>query len=158
MKNKIREFNGLYKSAIEHIEQVQCTLRKHCIEHVLLFLNKHHIKIDNKPELIQYPIPIVICKLAGTQAKIGMDIATDSEYIGFVKFSLKKEEFETFDFWALKHFKFEIYGEHYCKEIINLDDLNETRNCAISPNENFVYIKIKIATLEQVKNIIDSNR
>lgn len=44
MKNKIREFNDLYKSAIEHIEQVQCTLRKHCIEHVLLFLNKHHIK------------------------------------------------------------------------------------------------------------------
>lgn len=85
-----------------------------------------------------------------------MDIATDSEYIGFVKFSLKKEELETFDFWALKHFKFEIYGEHYCKEIINLDDLNEIRNCAISPNENFVYIKIKIATLEQVNNIIDN--
>ena len=156
MKNKIAEFNNLYKPAIEHIKQVQWTLRKYCIEHALSFINEHHIKIDNKPELIQYPIPTVICKLVGIQTKIGMDIAVDSSYIGFVKFTLKKEEFETFDFEALKPFRFEIYGEHYCKEIVDLNNLEEIKNYTISPKENFVYIKIRIETLEQVNNIIDN--
>ena len=156
MKNKIIEFNNLYESAIERIKQVQWNLRKYCINHVLTFINEHHIKIDNKPELIQCPIPAINCKLVGIQTKIGMDIATNSSYIGFIKFTLTKESFKTFNFQALKTFELEIYGEHYCKEIVDLKDLEEIRNCAISPNENFLYIKIRIATLEQVNNIIDN--
>ncbi|MGN1222807.1 MAG: CPCC family cysteine-rich protein [Christensenellales bacterium] len=34
--------------------------------------------------------------------------------------------------------------------------MEEIKNYAISPKENFVYIKIRIATLEQVNNIIDN--
>ena len=77
MKNKINEFNNLYKPALERAEEIRKNLGRHCIDHALVFFNNHHTRSDGIPELIHYPIPTIICELSGIQTKIGFDIATD---------------------------------------------------------------------------------
>jgi len=156
MKNKIDEFNNLYKQALERAEKIRHNLGRHCVDHALVFFNNHHIRIDNKPECVEYPIPSIICKLSSIQTKIGFDIATDKDYIGFIKFTFNKEQFLTFNFEAIKTFKFEVYGDLFCKEIVNLKGLKEVKTNVMNPRENFAYIKIKISVIEQIITIINN--
>lgn len=156
MKNKIVEFNNLYKPALERVEEIRHKLGRYCIDHALVFFNNHHIRINNELEHIKYPIPSIICKLRGIQTKIGFDISTDEDYIGFVKFTCNKEEFLTFNFDAIKTFKFEVYNNWFCEEVFNLDVLKQVKNYVINSNEQVFYIKIKISNIEQINSIIDS--
>ena len=156
MKNKIIEFNNLYKPALERIEEIRRNLGRYCIDHALVFFNKHHIRINNELERIQYPIPSIICKLRDIQTKIGFDIVTDDDYIGFVKFTFNKDKFLSFDFEAIKIFKFEVYNNWFCEEVVNLDVLEQVKNYVENSNEQVFYIKIKISNIEQINAIIHS--
>ena len=155
MKDKINELNNLYIPVLEKIEQVRECLGSHSIDHALVFLNNHHIKIDNEVECIKYPIPTIICKLNGIQTKIGLDLATDKDYIGFIKFTLSKEELLSFNFDALRSFRIEIYGFYYFQELVGFEDLEQIKQNAINSKELVLYIKTRISSITQIENIID---
>lgn len=155
MKDKIDELNNLYIPVLEKIEQVRKCLGSHRIDHALVFLNNHHIKIDNELECIQYPIPTIICKINGIQTKIGLDLATDKHYIGFIKFTLGKEELLSFNFDALRSFRIGIYGFYYYQELVDFEDLEKIKQNAINSQESVLYIKTRISSITQIENIID---
>ncbi len=104
---------------------------------------------------VKYPIPNIVCRLSGVKTTIGLDIVTNKNYIGFVRFVLDKNQFDTFKFHLLP-FKFEIYGSQYCKEINNLHDIEEIKTLATSSQENNIYVKIQICSLQQCFDIVDS--
>lgn len=87
---------------------------------------------------------------------IGFDIATNKDYIGFVKFTFNKEEFLNFNFDAIKTFKFEVYNNWFCEEVIILDVLEQVKNYVANSYEQVFYIKIKNSDIEQINTIIDS--
>lgn len=155
MKNKITELNNLYNPLLEEIEKVRRCLGSHRIDHALGFFNNHHITIDNKIECIQYPIPTILCKLDGIKTKIGLDLATDEHYIGFIKFTLTREKVSSFNFNALKTFRIGIYGFYYYEEIVNFEDLEQIKLNAINSKEPVLYIKIRISSITQIMDIID---
>lgn len=156
MKDKINEFNNLYKPALERIEEIRRNLGRYCIDHALVFFNKHHIRINNELERIQYPIPSIICKLRDIQTKIGFDIATNKNYIGFVKFTFNKEEFLTFNFEAIKTFKFEVYNNWFCEEVASQDVLKQVKNYVTKSNDRVFYIKIKISNIDEINTVINN--
>ena len=156
MKNKIIEFNNLYKPALERVEEIRHNLGRNRIDHALVFFNNHHIRINNELERIKYPIPSIACKLKGIQTKIGFDISTDEDYIGFVKFTFNKEEFLTFNFDVIKTFKFEVYNSWFCEEVVSLDVLEQVKNYVTKSNDRVYYIKIKISNIEEISTIINN--
>lgn len=156
MKNKITKLNHLYEPSLEKIEQIRKILFKKCIDHAILFSNDHHIKIENKIESVQYPIPNIICKLDGIKTKIGIDLATDKDYIGFVKFTLDKEQFNVFRFDAIKHFRFEVYGFYFYQYYNNVKNLNNLKTNVTNSTEPTLYIKIQVSTVEEIISIISN--
>ena len=156
MKDKINELNKLYQPSLEKIEQIRKILFKNCIDHAILFSNNHHIKIEDKIESVKYPIPNIICKLDGVKTKIGIDLATDLDYIGFVKFTLNKQQFKTFKFDAIKHFKFEVYGFYFCEYYENEKDLDNLKTNVANSTETTLNIKIKVSQIDEIITIINS--
>ncbi|MBO5394297.1 MAG: hypothetical protein J6A28_00105 [Clostridia bacterium] len=155
MKSKINELNNLYSSVLDNIEQVRRCMGSHHIDHALVFLNTHHIKLDNEIVRIQYPIPTILCKLNGIQTKIGLDLATNETYIGFIKFTLTKEDLLSFNFEALRSFRIGIYGFYYYQELVNFDDLEQIKLNASRSGESVLHIKTRISSIKQIENIID---
>lgn len=156
MKNKIAQLNDLYKPALDNINRIGKYLRSRNNDNALFFNNDHHIKIGKEIKSVQYPIPNIICKLGDIKTKIGMDIITSEDYIGFIKLIINKEQIQTFDFNKLKPLKFEIYGSYFCQEISNYKDLDKIESNIENPKENDIFIKIKVATLKEVETIISS--
>ena len=156
MKDKINEFNNLYKPALERIEEIRRNLGRYCIDNALVFFNKHHIRINNELERIQYPIPSIICKLRDIQTKIGFDIVTDDDYIGFVKFTFNKDKFLSFDFEAIKIFKFEVYNSWFCEEVASQDVLKQVKNYVTKSDDRVFYIKIKISNIDEINIVINN--
>lgn len=156
MKNKINELNKLYEPSIEKIEQIRKILLKNCIDHAILFSNNHHIKIEDEIESVKYPIPNIICQLDGIKTKIGIDLATDLDYIGFVKFTLKKEQFKIFKFDAIKHFKFEVYGFYFYQYYQNEKDLDNLKINVANSAETTLNVKIEVSNIDEIISIISS--
>lgn len=156
MEDKITELNNLYKPVIDSIKKLSQYLGSRCIGHALTFSNNHHIKIGNEVKSVQYPIPCIICELGNIKTKIGLDLATGKDYIGFVKFTISKEQFEMFDFNRIKPFKFEIYGFYFCEEVSSYEKIAELRTDIINSKETTIYVKIKVASLEDIISIIDN--
>lgn len=156
MKNKITELNNLYKPVLDNIEQLRRHLGSRCIEHALVFSNDHHIKIENEIESVQYPIPSIVCKLSGIKTKIGLDLAKSEDYIGFVKFTIYKEQFKLFNFDAIKFFKFEVYGFCFYEELSSYENINKLKTNIINSNEITLYIKIKVYSIEEIISIINN--
>ena len=156
MKNKINELNKLYEPALEKVEQIRKILFKNCIDHAILFSNNHHIKIEDKIESVKYPIPNIICKLDGIKTKIGIDLVTDLDYIGFVKFTLCKEQFITFKFSTIKQYKFEVYGFYFCQYYDNEKDLDNLKLNVANSTETTLNIKIKVSKIDEIITIINS--
>ncbi len=156
MKNKINELNELYEPSLEKIERIRKVLFKKCIDNAILFTNNHHIKIGDEIESVKYPIPNIICKLDGVKTKIGIDLATDLDYIGFVKFTLNKQQFKTFKFDAIKHFKFEVYGFYFCEYYDNIKDLDNLKTNVANSTETTLNIKIKVSKIDEIISIINS--
>ena len=154
MKNKITELNNLYAPSIEKIEQIRNFLLKNCIDHAILFSNNYHIRIEDKIESVQYPIPNIICKLGGAKTKIGIDLATDKDYIGFIKFTLSKEFLNSFDFDAIKNFKFEVYGFYFYQYYDCIKDFDKLKTNITNSTETTLYIKIKVSSIEEIISII----
>lgn len=155
MKNQIIELNNLYNPALKKIEEVRKILYKHCIDHAIHFSNNHHIRIENEIESVQYPIPNIICKLDNVKTKIGIDLATCIDYIGFIKFTLSKEQFNIFNFDIIKHFKFEVYGFYFYQYYNSVKDLNNLKNNIANSAETTLYIKIKVSSIEEIISIIN---
>lgn len=156
MKNIITKLNHLYQPSLEKIEQIRKILLKNGIDHAILFSNNHHIKIDDKIESVQYPIPNIVCKLDGIQTKIGIDLAENKNYIGFVKFSICKDQFNLFKFDAIKHLKFEVYGFNFYQYYSNVKDLNNLKTNITNSTETTLYIKIQVASIEEIISIINN--
>lgn len=155
MEDQIIQANNLYKPAIDNIIKIEKHLSSRNIDNGLFFNNDHHMKIGKEIKSVQYPIPNIICKLGDIKTKIGMDIVTSKDYIGFVKFTINKEQFQKFDFNKLKPFKFNIYGAYFCKEIYNYEDLEKIGADIQNPRESDMFIKIMVTTVKEVETIID---
>lgn len=156
MEDQIIQANNLYRPAIDNIDKIRECLSSRNIDNGLFFNNDHHMKIGKEIKSVQYPIPNIICKLGDVKTKIGMDIVSSKDYIGFVKFTINKEQCQNFDFNKLKPFKFNIYGAYFCKEISNYEDLEKIRSDIQNPRENDIFIKIIVTTVKEVETIIDN--
>ncbi len=155
MRDKIKQFNNLYNPALENIEKIMKYLRSYDIDHALFFDNDYHIKLNDEIISIQYPIPNIICKLDKVKTKIGLDIATSEDYIGFVKFTIKKDQISSFKFDKIKDHKFEIYGSYFCKEVQIGESIDTLKEDMMSPRESYIFIKIKVSSIQEILSIID---
>lgn len=156
MKDKITKLNNLYKPVLNNIEKLRQHLGSRCIEHALIFNNEHHIKIGNEIESVLYPIPNIICKLNDIKTKIALDLATSEDYIGFVKFTLRKAQFQLFNFSLIKSFKFEIYGFYFYEELSDYKNIDKLKTDMVNSKEKILYIKIKVSSIEEILSIINN--
>lgn len=155
MKDQIIQANNLYKPAIDNIIKIEKHLSSRNIDNGLFFNNDHHMKIGKEIKSVQYPIPNIICNFGDIKTKIGMDIVTSKDYIGFVKFTINKEQISSFKFDKIKNFKFEIYGSYFCKEVQIGESIENLKDDMTSSRESNVFIKIKVSSIQEIVSIID---
>lgn len=155
MRDKINQFNNSYNPVLENAEKIMMHLRSNDIDHALSFDNDYHIKLNEEIISIQYPIPNIICKLDELKTKIGLDIATNKDYIGFVKFTINKDQISSFKFDKIKNYKFEIYGSYFCKEVQIGESIDKLKDDMMNPRESYVFIKIKVSSIQEILSIID---
>lgn len=156
MKKKISELNLLYEPAIKTIELICKTLKSKKIDYKLGFYNNHEIKVDNKFVKEIYPIPVISCNVNNIEMDIGIDIAIDNNYMGFIELTLNKKDILNFDFDKLNGFGFEVYGLENCLEDYYFGDLEKTKEFIRQSTEKNFHIGINIKNIKQIKNFIEN--
>ena len=155
MKDKIYKLNKLYEPIIKNIELISRWLVWHKIDHSLGFYNNNKTRIGKELLNKIYPIPVIFCKLNNLKVDIGLDLATNETYLGFIKFTLNKKEVLSFDFDLLKDFDFKVYGIDYYKDIFYWEHLKKSKSKIKESKETRFRVNIDISALNQIKTFIE---
>lgn len=155
MQDKVNELNNLYIPILKEIENIRQFLGSKCIDHALGFYNRNSIKINNKITSEIYPIPVITCKLNNIDIAIGLDLAVNVNYIGFVRFTFSKESLLCFNFNILRDFSFELYGYSYINTNFDFKNIEQELIKIQESKETQFKIKISISNTNQIKDIIN---
>lgn len=158
MKNKISKLNNLYQPTMDTIALICKILNTKKLNYKLGFYNNHEIKVDNQFIKEIYPIPVVSCKANNIDIDIGIDLATDNNYIGFIELTLSKKNILLFDFNKLKNYDFEIYGLDNYLEDYYFGDLEKTKELINHSTEKKFHISINIKDINQIETFIEKIR
>ena len=153
MKNKILQLNEIYFSSLSLAEDVLKLLQQNHIDSALSFRSQICSRINGELICRKYPMPIVICRINDYNTQIGFDIATSPNYLGFIKFTLSKEETLSFNFCDLKGFDYDIYST-YDYQHFNLNDIKEMKKNIKAYKSCEFRIKIEFSLINQVEAII----
>ena len=155
MQDKVNELNNLYIPILKEIENIRQFLGSKCIDHALGFYNRNSIKINDKITSEIYPIPVITCKLNTIDIAIGLDLAINENYIGFIRFTFSKEDLLGFNFNLLRNFNFELYGYSYINRNFDFDNIEQELIRIQKSQETQFKIKISISNTNQIKDIIN---
>lgn len=155
MQDKVNELNNLYIPILKEIENIRQFLGSKCIDHALGFYNRNSIKINDKITSEIYPIPVITCKLNNIDIAIGLDLAVNVNYIGFVRFTFSKESLLCFNFNILRDFSFELYGHSYINTNFDFENIEQELIKIQESKETQFKIKISISNTDQIKDIIN---
>lgn len=155
MQDKVNELNNLYAPLLTKIEDIRQLLTNKHIEHALGFYNHNSIKIIDKIISEIYPIPVITCKLNNIDIAIGLDLAVNENYIGFVRFTFSKENLLCFNFNLLRDFSFELYGYSYINKNFDFDNIEQELIKIQESKETLFKIKISISDTKQIMDIIN---
>ena len=158
MEKKITELNNLYEPALATIELLCKTLNSKKIDYKLGFYNNHEIKVNNQFVKEFYPIPVISCKTNNIDIDIGIDLANDNNYIGFIELTLSKKDILSFDFYKLDSFDFEVYGLEDYLDDYYFGDLEKTKELINYSTEKKFHIGINIKNINQIKTFIQKIR
>ena len=153
MKDKILQLNKLYSSALSLADEILKLLFSYHIENALSFNNQIPSRIDGELIYRNYPIPVITCRLHGYKTQIGFDLATATNYLGFIKFTLAKNEILKFNFAKLNHFEFSVYSTDNHQFFDSMDTKERKNNIKNSKSREF-RIKIDFSSPSQIEEII----
>lgn len=153
MKNKILQLNNIYSNALSSADEVLKFLHARHIDCALCFCDQICSRINDELICRNYPMPVVICYLHNYKTQIGFDVATTAGYLGFIKFTLTKDEILRFNFDLLHDFEFRVYST---LDYLTFDFTNVKKGENIIKNSKSYEFRIKIdfSSLSQVEEII----
>lgn len=153
MKNKILQLNKVYSSSLTIADKVLKLLQNRHVDCALCFHDQICSRIDDELVCRNYPMPVVICYLHNHKTQIGLDLVTTANYLGFIKFTLTKDEILKFNFDKLDGFDYNIYST-YDYQNFNFKNLKETKYNIKNSKSCEFRIKIDFSSLNQVEEII----
>lgn len=154
MKNKILELNSIYSPSLSLANEVLKLLHSRHVDSALNYRDNICSNIDGELVCRNYPIPVITCRLHNYKIQIGLDLVTTANYLGFIKFTLTKDETLKFNFNYLNNYDYTVYST-YNYQSFNFKNIKEAKKEIIASNSCEFRIKIDITSLNQIEVIIN---
>jgi len=154
MRDKILQLNKVFSPSLSLADKVLQLLYARHIDSALGFCDQICSRIDSELICRKYPMPIVTCIIKNYKTQIGLDLATTTNYLGFIKFTLSKNEILSFNFDCLGNLNYNIYST-YDYQNFNSNNIKEAKNNIKNSRSCEFRIKIDFSTLNQVEEIIE---